>query len=213
MKKKKHLLIIGLTIIITLSVCTIAAMYTSPNFGHSVTMITKNGGISRHPVLLGLNKDKYIVLVTGTVKSPYKGNVKVVLEGNPIIDYKIYSQYPPNLKLGIHKFHDFEDNTIKNISSWEKFMLTVFIKPKNKIDKESNYNLKFYDLNSTNIVLSIPIIFKELDNFSILKSDRRDYTNFRDSKNKAKIHKKKDTISINKTLHSEKCCEEKNINK
>ena len=210
MKRKKHLFIIGITIIITFTVCTIAAMYTTPNFGHSVTIITKDGGISRHPVLLGLNEDKYVILVTGTVKSPYKGNVKIVLEGEPEIDYKIYSRYPPELKLGIHKFHDFEDNTIKNISAWDKFMLAVCIKPINKINKESKYNLRFYDVVSNNAVLSIPIIFKELVNFNISKEVRRTYVEVHRSNKPNNINKKDSCLknSKNKTHHSKKCCEE-----
>lgn len=207
----KYIFIIIITIIITFTVCTIAAMYTPPNFGHSVTIITKDGGISRHPVLLGLNEDKYVVLVTGTVRSPYKGNVKIVLEGEPEIYYEIYSRYPPELKLGIHKFHDFEDNTIKNISAWDKFMLAVCIKPLNKIDKETKYNLRFYDLDSNKVVLSIPIIFKELVNFNISKEVRRTYSEIHGSYNKINNPKKKDTCSRrskNKTHHSKSCCEE-----
>ena len=185
-------------------------MYTPPTFGHSVTMITKDGGISRHPVLLGLNEDKYVVLVTGTVKSPYKGNVKIVLEGEPKINYIIYSQYPPEIKIGIHKFYDFEDNTIKNISAWEKFMLALIIKPENKIDKETKYDLKFYDLDSNKIVLSIPIIFKELINFNISKNIRRP-SEAHDSNKRYKNSIKKDSCSHNlksKTRHSKYCCEE-----
>jgi len=182
-------------------------MYSTPDFGHAVTMITKDGGISRHPVLLGLNKDKYVVLVTGTVKSPYKGNVKIVLEGKPAMDYKIYSRYPPEINLGIHKFHDFEDNTIKNISAWDKYTLAVCLQPKNKISKESKYNLRFYDLDSNNTVLSIPIIFRELVNFNISNEIRRPYPKTHGFDKKSSSPKKKDSCSVNKTHHSKNCCE------
>jgi len=206
MNRKKHLFIIVLTIVITFMVCTIAAMYTPPNFGHSVTMISNDGGISRHPVLLGLDEEEYVLFASGTVKAPYTGSIKVVLEGEPKIEHKIYSRYPPSLNLGIHKFHEFGNDTIKNIYPWEKYALVVYIKPKNKIDKAANYNLRFYDLESSNIVLSIPIKFNELDNFNISKEVRRPYSKVRDSK--IINPRKKDTISISKYLHKVSCCEE-----
>ncbi|MEI6677650.1 MAG: hypothetical protein WCL21_03520 [Mariniphaga sp.] len=200
--------IIGITIILTFAVCTIAAMYTPPNFGHSVTMITNKGGISKHPVLLGLNEDKYVIFASGTVKAPFKGSVKVVLEGEPKIEYEIFSRYPPELNLGIHKFHEFENNTIKNIYPWEKYALIVYVKPKNKIYETASYNLRFYDLKSNNIVLSIPIIFTELDNFDISKATRRPFSKAWESKITDNNPRKKDTISINKSLPSSSCCEE-----
>jgi hypothetical protein len=206
MKKRNSVIKIILTIIITLTVCTIAAMYTPPKFGHSVTMITKDGGISRHPVLLGLNENKYVVLVTGTVKSPYRGNVRIVLEGEPKINYEIYSQYPPELNLGIHKFHDFENNTIRNISAWEKFMLTLSLKPLTKIDKESKYILRFYDLDSNFTVLSIPIIFRELDNFNISKDVRRPFSEYHNM-NKKHVNRKRDSTSMKRPYKSKECCE------
>jgi hypothetical protein len=209
MSKNNSVIKISFTILITLLVCTIAAMYSKPNSGHAVTTISKTGGVSRHSVLLGLNENKYVLLVTGTVKSIYSGNVKIILEGEPKIDYQIYSRYPPELKLGIHKFYDFENNTIKNITAGDKFILTVCIKPINKIVKESKYNLKFYDLDSNKTVLSIPIIFKELNNFNISKEVRRPEIKVHEPRNNSGNHKKNDTSSVNKKHHSKECCDEK----
>ena len=113
MKKKSVIIII--TVVATIAICTVAAMYTPPGFGHSVTMVTRDGGISRHPVLLGLNMDKYVILVTGTVIPPYRGGFRIVLEGDPEIEHKIYSSYPPSFYLGMNHFHDFGNNTVTNI--------------------------------------------------------------------------------------------------
>jgi len=174
MKKKSVIIII--TGVATIAICTIAAMYTPPGFGHSVTMVTRDGGISRHPVLLGLNMEKYVILVTGTVIPPYRGGFRIVLEGDPKIEHKIYSSYPPKLHLGMNHFHDFGNDTITNISPLDKFTLAVSIEPRQRIKKESNYELKFYDLKSDNLVLSVPVSFMELDNFNISKKARRPYT-------------------------------------
>lgn len=207
MKIKKLVMIVA-TVIITFTICAIAAMYTPPNFGHSVNMLTKNGGICKHPVLLGFNEDKYVVFVTGTVKAPYKGSAKVVLEGDPKIEYKIYSQYPPDIKLGIHKFHGFKNNTIEDLTPWEKFALAVVVKPQVKIDKTSNYKLRFYDVKSNNVVLSIPITFMELDNFHIKKTSRRPNPNAHATVIKKIIPDQPVTKSTNKPLPALKCCEE-----
>ena len=173
MKKKPITIII--TVLATIAICTVAAMYTPPGFGHSVTMITRTGGVSRHPVLLGLNMEKYIVLVTGTVIPPFRGGFRIALEGDPKIEHRIYSSYPPSLYLGINHFYECRHNTVTNISPLDKFTFAVCIKPKHRIEKESNYELRFYDLKSDNSVLTIPISFMELDNFSISKNVRRPY--------------------------------------
>lgn len=172
---KKKTIIIIITIVATISICTVAAMYTPPEFGHSVTMVTKDGGISRHPVLLGLNNKSYVILVTGTVIPPYRGGFRIVLEGEPKIEHQIYSSYPPSFYLGINHFHDFVNDTITNILPRDKFTLAVCIDPVQKIESESSYELKFYDLKSDKQVLSVPITFMELQNFHLSKKVRRPY--------------------------------------
>ena len=172
---KKRLLIIITTIAVTITICTVAAMYTPPGFGHSVTLVTKDGGVSRHPVLLGLNKKKYVVLVTGTVIPPYRGGFRIELAGEPKIQHRIYSSYPPLISLGINHFHDFSDNKITNIFPGDKFTLAVYIRPEQLINDVSSYELKFYDLKTDNQVLSVPVTFRELDNFNISKDVRRPY--------------------------------------
>ncbi len=173
MEKKSVIIII--TIVATIAICTAAAMYTPPGFGHSVTMVTKDGGISRHPVLLGLNNERYVILVTGTVIPPYRGGFRIVLEGEPKISHKIYSGFPPPFYLGMNHFHGFRNDTVTNIFPRDKFTLAVYIEPEPRIEKESNYLLKFYDLKSDKQVLSVPITFMKLHNFSISKKARRPY--------------------------------------
>jgi hypothetical protein len=172
---KKRFLIIIITIAVTIAICTVAAMYTPPGFGHSVTLVTKDGGVSRHPVLLGLNMKKYVILVTGTVIPPYRGGFRIELEGEPKIKPRIYSSYPPSISLGINHFHDFSDNKITNIYPRDKFTLAVYIRPEKPITDFSSYELKFYDLKTDKQVLSVPVTFRELDNFDISKDVRRPY--------------------------------------
>lgn len=173
MKKKAFIIII--TVVATITICTVAAMYTPPGFGHSVTMVTKDGGISRHPVLLGYNLNKYVILVTGTIIPPYRGGFRIALEGEPEINTRIYSAFPPPFYLGLNHFHDFSNSTVTNISPRDKFTLAVCLEPENRINNESCYELKFYDLKSDKQVLSVPITFMELDNFNLSKNVRRPY--------------------------------------
>ncbi len=170
---KKNIIILSLTAVITLALCTIFAMYSTPGFGHCVTVMSKDGGMALHPVLLGLNKHRYVFLVTGTVKPPFKGNVKIVLEGLPEVNYKVFSRYPPYFDFGIHKFNLFNDNTLINMNGGYQYALTISIKPDQPIITETHYKLNLYDSESDEQVLSVPVIFKELVNFSISKNVRR----------------------------------------
>jgi len=172
---KRKLLTIIITVAVTLAICTVAAMYTPPGFGHSVSMLSNEGGMATHPVLLGLNQDNYVILVTGTVIPPYRGGFRIVLEGENKIDYKILSRYPPEPDMGYHHFHQFTNDTVRDILPLEKFALIVSIRPKERISQSSHHKLNFYDLESGKPVLSIPVSFTELANFNISKAVRRPY--------------------------------------
>ncbi|MFA4851591.1 MAG: hypothetical protein WC868_11020 [Bacteroidales bacterium] len=202
MEKNKFILKSCLSIIVVVLLFITKSMYTSPSFSHVGGVITKNGGTAKYPALLGLDEDKYVIYASGKVESAFEG-IKIVLEGEPEIDYNIKSYYPPAIDLGYHKFYEFENNTIKNISARERFTLIVSINPKVRIDKESKYYLKFYDLDSDSTVLTIPILFKELINFHISKKVRRPEVETRGSKNKI-INSKH---SKNQTNSSKNCCE------
>lgn len=190
-KKRNKTVKIILTVMITLIICFIGAMYNPPTFGHAVTTINMKGGISRHPVFLGLHKNKYVILATGTSRLPYKSNIKVMLEGQQPIDYELSSRLPPEINLGIHKFYDFEDHTMKNLKPGEKFMVAVSIKPKNKIEKPVKYDIKFYDTDSNKVVLTIPVIFKELVNFHISREARRGHGHYQPRDTNSKTHHSK----------------------
>lgn len=195
MKKNKFILKSGVAIIVGILIFVLQEMYSSPRFGHVGGMITKNGDTA-HAGLLGLNEDNYVIYVSGIAKSPFE-SIKIVLEGEPEIDYNIKSQNPPTIDLGYHKFYEFENNIIRNISADERYNLLVSIKPKVRINKESMYYLKFYDLVSDSTVLTIPILFKELINFHIFSKIKRPEIN---------VDKNKKGDCKNKPHSSKKCC-------
>lgn len=159
MKISRKYLRIILPFFIIISIATVAAMYNPPNFSHAIGIAKVSGGEAKHPVMFGLEEDKYTILVTGTVFAPFKGDMKIELKGRPEMDYEIYSYFPPKFQFGIHDWYGFENNTLTDISAWDGFMIIVTLKPKEKILNGQVYYLKFYDAKSNQKLLIIPIEF------------------------------------------------------
>lgn len=51
-------------------------------------------GRARHPVHLPGGRDRYTLVVTGTILPPYRGDARVVVEGNPALSYDAYGSDP-----------------------------------------------------------------------------------------------------------------------
>jgi YHS domain-containing protein len=113
--------------LLAVGVSLLAASYRWNDSAHAIGVIKENGGEARHPVTLESSRDNYMLIATATVIPPYRGDVDVVLEGEPRIAYTIHAS-GPIIDLGLHRFPRFEDNTLLGLKPRDKVALWVEMK-------------------------------------------------------------------------------------
>lgn len=124
----KKIIIFFIAVLVSL----LAASHRWNDSAHAIGVIKAGGGTARHPVSLEAGEESYMLIVTATVLPPYRGDVKVVLEGEPAMDYEMHSS-GPIVDLGFHAWPKFKDNTFYDLKPKDRIALWVKMKPP-KID-------------------------------------------------------------------------------
>jgi YHS domain-containing protein len=119
--------------IIAVAVSLLAASHRWNDSAHAITTVSNKGGSVRHAVELKGGEDRYTIVVTSTVIPPYRGDIKMALEGEPQIPYEIRSSLPPRFNLGVHKWYSIEGDIVKSVKPRDKFILWLILKP-NPVD-------------------------------------------------------------------------------
>ncbi|MDD2897746.1 MAG: hypothetical protein PHI31_03420 [Desulfuromonadaceae bacterium] len=116
-------------IIFTVSVAffTLAATYRFHDSAHSIGTIKKGGGVARHPAVLDKGRDSYVLVATAAVLSPYRGNARVALEGDPTLTATFYNSEVP-INLGLFRHPKFQNNTYYDLRPKDKIALWVKIR-------------------------------------------------------------------------------------
>ncbi|MDH4231386.1 MAG: hypothetical protein OEW04_05070 [Nitrospirota bacterium] len=114
----------------TLAVCIslLGATYRWADSAHSIGLIKASGGEARHPSSVESGKTTYTLISTATVMPPYHGDARVVLEGDPEMDYRIYSS-DPVIDFGIRRHPRFRDNILYDLQPKDRIALWVVMKP------------------------------------------------------------------------------------
>ncbi|MBL0224850.1 MAG: hypothetical protein IPQ16_04505 [Geobacteraceae bacterium] len=106
---------------------TLAATYRFHDSAHAMGMIKKGGGMARHPALLDKDRDSYVMIATAGVLPPYKGNARVVLEGDPTLTATFHNSEVP-FDLGVFRHPAFRDNIYYDLRPKDRIALWVKIK-------------------------------------------------------------------------------------
>lgn len=134
-----------------------AAMYRRGDSAHAMGMISVDGGRAHHPVHLPSGKDRYTLVVTGTVLPPFSGNARVVVEGKTDLPYSVYGS-DPIIDLGLRRRPHFDDQTLTGLQPKDRFTIWVVLRPP-EAQPEGAFRVSFYDTATDNPVLQVPVIF------------------------------------------------------
>ena len=137
--------------------CVLAAWWRPGDSAHAMGMVSIKGGSARHPVHLPSGKDRYTLVLTGTVIPPYQGDARVVVEGQTDLPYSVYGS-DPIVDLGLRHRPYFEDQTLTGLQPKDRFTLWVVFKPPEPM-AAGKYNVTFYDTTTDRSVLQIPVFF------------------------------------------------------
>jgi YHS domain-containing protein len=114
--------------LLAFSVAMLAAAHRWNDSAHAIGVIKAKGGTARHPVSLESGEESYILIATATVVPPYRGDVRVVLEGEPAIEYEIHAA-GPIVDLGLHRWPQFRDNTFYGLKPRDRPALWIKMSP------------------------------------------------------------------------------------
>lgn len=115
--------------VLAVGISFLGATYRWGDSAHSIGLIKASGGAARHPSYFESGKNNYTLISTATVIPPYSGDVRVVLEGSPELNYKLYDERVPIVNLGLHRWYRFRDNTFYGLQPKDRIALWVVIKP------------------------------------------------------------------------------------
>jgi hypothetical protein len=118
-----------LVFVVAVVACSGLAVLWFGDSGHAMGMLSAKGGNVRRAVRLEPGKREYVVAVTGTVQSPYRGNARVAVEGQPQMDCDIYTPKPV-IDLGIRRRPVFHDNVLEGLQPKDRFTLWVVMRPR-----------------------------------------------------------------------------------
>ena len=153
-----------------------AAIYRFGDSAHAIGLINKKGGMARHGFLLEPDLELYTLIATATVLPPVRGDLRVVLQGEPVMKYAIYDTQPP-VNLGIHRRPRFLDNVLWGVEPRDRLALWVVMRPvtmgatppgwlstPTPLTEDSSaaggsLALVFTDLHNQQEVLRIPVVF------------------------------------------------------
>ena len=139
----------------TLSVA--AAWYRHGDSAHAMGMISVKGGRAHHPVHLPAGKERYTLVVTGTVIPPYRGDVRISVEGDPEIPYAVHGSNPI-IDLKMRRRPSFEDRTLTGLEPRDRFTIWVVMTPGEPMPPGAR-EVRFVDSATGQKVLGIPVIF------------------------------------------------------
>lgn len=146
-----------LVILFAASLSVTAAVWRPGDSAHAMGLVSVKGGRARHPVHLPSGKERYTLVVTGTILPPYRGDARVVVEGEPALPFSVYGS-DPIIDLGLRRRPYFNDQTLTGLQPRDRFTLWVVLRPPEAM-AAGKYDVTFYDAATEKSVLQIPVIF------------------------------------------------------
>ena len=120
----KNLITFGMAVAISL----VAAHHRWGDSSHAIGLITAKGGKARHPSFFSSGKTHYAQITTATVLPPFRGDVRVLFEGDPKMDHEIYFSKPV-IDLGLQRLPGFRNGTLYGLQPMDRIALWVMIHP------------------------------------------------------------------------------------
>jgi len=120
----KNLVFFGLAVVMSMA----AAHHRWGDSSHAIGLISANGGKARHPSFFTGGKTRYSQIATATIRPPYRGDVRVLLEGDPKMNYDIRFAEPV-IDLGLRRRPEFRDGTLYDLQPRDRIALWVMMRP------------------------------------------------------------------------------------
>lgn len=120
--KYSTIALFGLSVVIS----AVAAHYRFHDSAHAMGMLKIGGGLARHPALLDKERDSYVLIATAGVVPPFRGNARVVLEGEPGVEATFHNGESA-VNFGFHHRPAFRGDTYYDLRPKDRIALWVRI--------------------------------------------------------------------------------------
>ena len=110
--------------IVALVIATVAASHRWGDSAHSMGLISKFGGKSRHPAVFDNGHGRRVMITTATVLPPFKGDVRLELSGRTAIEHDFFLSGPV-IDFKMKEFPKLESNIIKGLKPKDRIALWV----------------------------------------------------------------------------------------
>jgi hypothetical protein len=141
------------------AVSVAAAWYRHGDSAHAMGMVSVKGGRAHHPVHLAAGKERYTLVVTGTVIPPYRGDARIEVAGEPEIPFAVHGS-DPIVDLALRHRPSFEDRTLTRLEPRDRFTVWVVMTPDEPM-APGRRSITLIDTASERPVLTIPVVFGE----------------------------------------------------
>jgi hypothetical protein len=148
-----------LVFVFAVALSTFAAWYRHGDSAHAMGMVSVKGGRALHPVHLPVGKDRYTLVVTGTILPPFNGDARIIVEGEHPLPFSVYGS-DPIVDLALRRRPYFGNQTLTGLQPRDRFTVWVVMRP-GKTPTTGKYNVKFVDTTTERPVLEIPVFFGE----------------------------------------------------
>lgn len=114
--------------LLALAVSLLGALFDWGDSAHSIGVISADGGRARHPVVLPSGRDRYMLIATATVLPPYRGDVRIAVEGVPPLDYRL-SFTEPVVDFGLRSWPRLDGEILSGLKPLDRLALWVELRP------------------------------------------------------------------------------------
>ena len=159
---------------IAVGLSLLAAGHRWGDSSHAIGLVSAGGGKVRHASMFEAGWPRYMQITTATVLPPFRGDARVVLEGDGAPAYRLYYS-EPIVNLGLKQIPRFENDTLMGLAPGDRIALWVEMTPgpgraeahaagpgghPANPEAGGGIRLTFYDVKNDAPVLSVPFVFK-----------------------------------------------------
>jgi hypothetical protein len=148
-----------LVFVFAASLSAAAAWYRHGDSAHAMGLVSVKGGRAHHPVQLAAGKERYTLVVTGTIIPPYRGDTRIEVDGEPEIPFAVHGS-DPIIDLALRHRPSTHDRTLTGLQPKDRFTIWVVMTPEEPMPPGKR-DIVFTDTVSGQRVLTIPVLFGE----------------------------------------------------
>jgi len=110
----------------SVAISLVAATHRWSDTAHAIALVTAKGGVVRHGFTFPPGPGRKTLIASVAFLPPYRGDVRVALEGSPPLDWELHLS-EPGVDVGVRKLPRLEDRTLLGIEPTDSVTLWAIV--------------------------------------------------------------------------------------